>query len=135
MIQTIYVNTGSLYSIDTRSGAIRWILPNLVSYFCAPAVGASGNIYVGSDRIFSIISLDGTIHCSRAIATSQSLFASPTIGPNQRVYIGHMNGLFYAFPGYSLSSVSEEDRNKGNLKLALFQIPQQISQPFVTMFR
>lgn len=120
---TLYVNTGSLYSIDTRSGAIRWVLPNLVSYFCAPAVDARGDIYVGSDRTFYIISPDGTIRCSRAIATSQSLFASPAIGLNQRLYIGHMNGLFYAFQGYSSSFVREEIRNNGEFKISIIPNP------------
>ncbi|MEO0117330.1 MAG: PQQ-binding-like beta-propeller repeat protein [candidate division WOR-3 bacterium] len=120
---TIYVNTGSLYCLDSRSGAHRWVLQNLVSYFSAPAVDAEGNIYVGSDRTFYIISPEGRILCSRTIATSQSLFASPAIGPNQRVYFGHMNGLFFACQGYGSTAVREGVASKREREILIIPNP------------
>jgi len=104
---TIYVNAYNLYCLDARSGRIRWVLPGIGSDYCAPAIDARGNVFFGSNRVFYIVGPDGSIRCSRIIASSQSLFASPAISANHRIYIGHMNGNFYAFQGYPASFVEE----------------------------
>lgn len=106
---TVYINaSGRLYCIDSRNGNIRWSLSGFSSY-SAPAIDALGNIFLGSDRNFYVISPSGRILCSRTIATSGSLFSSPAIGLNNRVYFGHMNRTFYAFQGYSQSLIKEKE--------------------------
>ncbi|MEO0096803.1 MAG: PQQ-binding-like beta-propeller repeat protein [candidate division WOR-3 bacterium] len=109
---TVYINaSGRLYCVDSRTGNIRWSLSGFSSY-SAPAIDSLGNIYLGSDRNFYVVSPNGQILCSRSISSSQSFLSSPAIGPGNRVYFGHMNGIFYAFQGYPQVFIKEEKENK-----------------------
>jgi len=98
---TLYVLVESwLYCVDTDSG-VRWrksISPS--SFYSAPVVDAAGNVYIGSNNTFYVIAPDSTVLCACPLGVTSSLFASPAIGPNRRVYVGYMNNIFYAFEGY-----------------------------------
>lgn len=112
---TVYINaSGRLYCVDSRTGNIRWSLSGFSSY-SAPAIDGLGNIFLGSDRNFYAISSNGIIRCSRSISSTGSFFSSPAIGPNNRIYFGHMNGVFYAFQGYP-QVFTEENKNSISLK-------------------
>jgi len=94
--RAVYVptETGFLYALDPRDGAVRWRAP-LGSRAIYPAVVApSGNIFLaGADTILALTP-NGKIRWSQTLP--DVVYCSPAVGPDESVYIGCLDEHVYA---------------------------------------
>jgi outer membrane protein assembly factor BamB len=94
---TVYVGCqdDGLYAIDAATGTKRWEIRAGGDVDSAPAVGADGTIYVGSDdkKLYAIAPGGGL---RWAVITGGAIRSSPAIGGDGTVYVGSGDGNLYA---------------------------------------
>jgi outer membrane protein assembly factor BamB len=91
---TIYVGTEQLRAYYPN-GTLKWVTDVQGSvYGTVPAVSADGTIYVSAGGSLVAVNPDGTERWRKQLTTAQ-ICSSPSIGPDDRVYVGSEDyGLF-----------------------------------------
>ncbi|BBJ28851.1 PQQ-binding-like beta-propeller repeat protein [Athalassotoga saccharophila] len=87
-------DSGIFYAVNLNSGNILWQYKTAGPIYASAAIGIDGDIYVGSDGLYSF-SPDGTLRWRDPLDGSQ-IYGSPVISQNGVVYIGTIDGNFYA---------------------------------------
>jgi outer membrane protein assembly factor BamB len=82
------------YAVNLNSGSIGWEYTMDGPIYGTAAIGVNGNIYVGADALYSLTP-DGTLRWTNPLDGSQ-IYGSPVISESGIVYIGTINGNFYA---------------------------------------
>ncbi|MHB1846367.1 MAG: outer membrane protein assembly factor BamB family protein [Deltaproteobacteria bacterium] len=108
-----YAFEGNLSGIELEDGGVRWSLPlppvtlsqgevaftiasgsNVDYAKAAPAIGASGTVYVGAGD--GLRSVDEATGQQRWLFASPEVTAAPAIGGDGKIFFGCVDGTFYA---------------------------------------
>ena len=94
--QDIFIGSenGTFYAVNATTGNVDWSYPIDQKIFSTAAIGLNGNIYVAGNSLFSFTP-SGQLRWSAQLDGSQ-VYGSPVISENGVIFIGTINGDFYA---------------------------------------
>jgi outer membrane protein assembly factor BamB len=88
----LYVGTftGRLYAFDAARGGLLWSFDTHARITTSPAVGADGNVYVGTRRGLVAVTPAGTLAWNTPLRRIKG--SSPAIGPDGTIYVATSGG-------------------------------------------
>jgi len=86
---------GNLYAVN-RSGTRKWVFGVGYAAQLAPAIAASGTIYISAGENLYAVNSSGTLRWKFADGVPRSIWSSPAISADGAVYFGSLNGNVYA---------------------------------------
>ncbi|MGC9212820.1 MAG: PQQ-binding-like beta-propeller repeat protein [Athalassotoga sp.] len=87
-------DNGIFYAVSLNSGNVVWQYQTGGPIYGTAAIGVNGNIYVGSDGLYSFTQ-NGALRWENPLDGSQ-IYASPVISQNGIIYVGTTMGELYA---------------------------------------
>lgn len=95
------------YAVNLSSGNVDWQYPTDGPIYGTAAIGNNGNIYIGSDALYAFTP-NGSLLWKNALDGSQ-IYGSPVISQSGILYIGTINGNFYAIDSQTGQTVWDVD--------------------------